>query len=139
MQQNARQGMNEQMFLALCSRPSAAIAEQTRLLVHEAERHKFRESSSALLNTTQEQEMPNPIRSFLDVAIHHRRSGWDAKLMGSRDDFDPPRNWQLVWAQLASNAVIKNFRRSTWNAAQAFVLHHLQIVAKRHASLINAV
>ena len=83
--------------------------------------------------------MAHAIRRLLDVAIHHRRSGGNPEFVRSGDDFDPARNRQFVGAELPADAVIQDFGRGAGNAAEPFVLHHLEVIAQRQAGLQYAI
>src|SRR5712692_2027754 len=139
VKQDTRKSVNAQMLIALRAGASTAVLVEPGVRVNETQGHELGETSGALLNFAQQQEMAHPVRGFLDVAIHHRGGRRNSQFMRGGDDFDPARDRQLVRTQLAANAIVEDFRGGARNAAQAFVFHHLEIIAKSHARFIHTV
>src|SRR5690242_7962082 len=111
--------MNAQMFIAFGAWTRAAAFIQPRLTMHKTQRHKFGEASRALLDCAKQQNVPNPVGGFFNVAIHHGRGGWDSQFVSGGNDFDPARYGKLVRTEFAAHAVVKNFCRGARNASEA--------------------
>ena len=53
-----------------------------RVGVHERQRHELGEAAGLVLDAGEHAEVADPVAGVVDVAVHHRRAGPDAQLVG---------------------------------------------------------
>ena len=76
---------------------SQALVKQQRVLVDEAERNEFGETSGLVLNLAQQEHLPHPVLWGFGVTVHYCGSGADAvAVRGANHFLDPLRGGELV-------------------------------------------
>jgi hypothetical protein len=84
----------------------------------ERKRDKRLEAAGAVLKISQSQEMVDPMVRLFDVSVQHRAVGFEPDFVSRLMDLDPLVGICFVFANLASDFGVEDFRSATRHASQ---------------------
>src|SRR5687767_5324165 len=98
--------------------------------MNEWERNELGEPSGLILNARESSNVRDPVWRRVDVSVHDRRRGADAKCVRGLDDLFPRVGGKLPLGEKPTNLVVENLCRGTGNGAESVPLTFLEELAK---------